>query len=119
MNPESQRKTSTLELAIQRTRLAEERTYNAWLRTGMTTMGFGLALAKFFTDVEPLWLLQLLAVSFVLGGGITVLLAFYTHYQRCKEYGEINAIHTPIWVSGGLGILLILITALVLTLMLI
>ena len=119
MNTPSKCTQSTLELAVQRTRLAEERTYNAWLRTGMTTMGFGLALAKFFTDVEPLWLLQLLAVSFVLSGGITVLLAFYTHYQRCKEYGEINAIHTPIWVSGGLGILLIFITALVLTLMLI
>ena len=109
---------NNLDLAVRRTRLAEERTYNAWLRTGMATMAFGLVIARFFTAVGPIWLLNLLAAFFVLGGGITILLAFRTHYRQAKEYGEMNEVHTPVWASGGLGILLIVVTTAVLVLIL-
>ncbi len=109
---------NNLDLAVRRTRLAEERTYNAWLRTGMTTMGFGLVIARFFTAVGPVWLLNLLAAFFVMGGGVTILLAFHAHYRQVKTYGETEAIHTPVWMSGGLGVLLIVVTTAVLVLIL-
>ncbi len=107
-----------LDLAVRRTRLAEERTYNAWLRTGLATMAFGLVIARFFAPAGPIWLLNLLAAFFVIGGGVTILQAFRAHYRQAKGYGEMDAVHTPVWVSGGLGVLLIVVTTAVLVLIL-
>lgn len=41
------------ELAEERTKLAKERTFAAWLRTGLGTIGIGLALAKLLPSLEP------------------------------------------------------------------
>lgn len=43
------------EYALDRTVLANERTYAAWLRTGIAALAAGLAIEKFMVQVLPEW----------------------------------------------------------------
>ena len=65
--------------ATRRTRLANERTYLAWWRTGLTAIAVGLAAGKLIPELSEgdAWPYQ------VLGGGYTVLgFAFILYGQR-------------------------------------
>ena len=62
--PEPDRNT----LALDRTVLANERTYQAWLRTGLTALVSGLGVAKFLKDMMPLWMLVAVAMILILLG---------------------------------------------------
>ncbi|HVL54267.1 MAG TPA: DUF202 domain-containing protein [Vitreimonas sp.] len=58
-----------------RTHLANERTFLAWLRTGVTLIALGLAAAEFLThDTDGLPLVRLLATGLIATGILTVVL---------------------------------------------
>lgn len=71
--------------AHERTRLAKERTFAAWLRTGLSSMAVGLALVKFLPSVEPRWLLRLIGLIFVGAGGTLFMLGYRTYHVTIKK----------------------------------
>ena len=56
----------TNRLALDRTVLANERTYAAWIRTGLTALVSALGIARFLVDTMPLWSIQLIAALLIL-----------------------------------------------------
>src|SRR4029077_9060596 len=72
-----------------RTHLANERTYLAWFRTGITLIALGLAAAQFLTrDIESDWpIVRMLATVLVLTGVIVVGVGVY-RYRSGREQIE-------------------------------
>ena len=94
--------------ALERTRLAKERTLAAWLRTGLTIIAAGFAIAKFIQSDEPLWITRSIGILFILLGGATFGLAFYNYYDLVQKFRKIGQ-HTPmIWMMGLLTVSLML-----------
>lgn len=59
----------TTNWAHERTLLAKERTYAAMVRTALSFIGFGIAVAKLIPDLRPVWIAD--TVGFLLiGGGV-------------------------------------------------
>lgn len=69
--------------------LANERTYLAWVRTGLALIAGGIAIRIFISDAGGSWLLSVAAVGFsVLGGVLTV--TSYRHWldvQKAMQAG--------------------------------
>ncbi|NIA01327.1 MAG: DUF202 domain-containing protein [Planctomycetia bacterium] len=53
-------------LALDRTVLANERTYAAWIRTGLASLVTGLGVARFLSDSMPLWSTHTIAATLIL-----------------------------------------------------
>jgi len=96
------------ELAVVRTRLAKERTFNAWLRTGLALMGAGVAIAKLMSDFQPQWILRLLAVLFVVIGGLIIGLGLRTYFRVIQRVEKVRVGGHPFWYILTLAVLLIL-----------
>ena len=78
--------TARVEDATRRTRLASERTYLAWWRTGLTTLAVSLAAGKLVPELSSgaAWPFEALGVAFALVG-----LAFIVYaYVRQKRVDE-------------------------------
>lgn len=96
------------EWADQRTYLAQQRTFSGWLRTGLTSMAVGFGIAEFVEDVEPQWLISLVALLFMITGGVVVALAFVSYRKVSLKLKETSTPETSIsttWagvVSAGL-----------------
>jgi putative membrane protein len=67
-----------------RTHLANERTFLAWFRTGVTLIALGLAGAQLLTSGVAPWLVELLAVT-VVSAGIGLLIVGRVRYVRSRE----------------------------------
>ncbi len=96
------------ELALVRTRLAKERTFNAWLRTGLALMGAGVAIAKLMSHFQPQWILRLLAILFVIIGGLIIGLGLRTYFRVIQRIEKVRVGGHPFWYILTLAILLIL-----------
>lgn len=72
--------------ATRRTRLANERTYLAWWRTGLTSLAVGLAVGKLVPDVSSgaRWPDTVVGVGFALIGVVFIAYAFVRH-KRVEE----------------------------------
>ncbi|MGI9483419.1 MAG: YidH family protein, partial [Hyphomicrobiales bacterium] len=68
-----------LELALDRTILANERTYAAWLRTGLCALAAGLAIEKFMIDVLPFWGIRMISVVLIVFSAVAFLLSAWRH----------------------------------------
>jgi hypothetical protein len=79
--PREQDAVST-KLAIERTRMAEERTFASWVRTGLALVAGGLASARLLTAVQPEWLVRAMGTIFILLGGAIFALAFRTSLRE-------------------------------------
>ncbi len=66
--------------ALDRTALANERTYLAWTRTGLASLVGGLAVEKYLEGVIPLFGLRLIATSLILFS----ILSFFISAWRYK-----------------------------------
>ena len=64
-----------VELAEDRTLLANERTFAGWLRTGLATVGIGVGFQALFLRMEPSWVPKAIATLFLLVGLAVVLAA--------------------------------------------
>ena len=56
------------DLAIDRTLLANERTYAGWCRTAFASIALGLGFNALFNKVEPAWVAKGIATLFILLG---------------------------------------------------
>ncbi len=64
--------------------LANERTFLAWIRTGLTLVGGGLAVAQFLPDLRPVYLKEVLAAVLMLLGAACAVRAV-DHWARCER----------------------------------
>lgn len=71
-------------LTDDRTRLAKERTINAWLRTALSSIAVGLAVVKLFPVKEPKWLLLTLGIIFISAGSLIIAMALHSYKITLK-----------------------------------
>ena len=74
--------------AEDRTIMANERTYAGWIRTGLASVGLGLAFHAIFSKLEPQWLPRVLACLFILAGMLIINLA---RLKACKILTRLSA----------------------------
>ncbi len=82
-----------------RTHLANERTFLAWFRTGVTLVALGLAAAQFLgRDAEPgLPLVRSLATVVIAAGAGAVLIGFYRYRKGRHQIDQLGFL--PAWTS--------------------
>lgn len=64
--------------------LANERTFLAWIRTGLALLGGGLAVAGFLPPLRVPHLREVLAITLMALGGLIALRAI-DHWARCER----------------------------------
>ena len=100
-----------VEDATRRTRLATERTYLAWLRSGLTALAVGLAAGKLVPELSSgaSWPYELLGVGYALLG---VMLIMYGHRRQYAveaavqrgEWAPVNARVTAVLTFAGVSL---------------
>jgi putative membrane protein len=85
--------------------MAGERTYFAWLRTGLAFAAAGFATARLLSSTEPQWLVRAIGVVLIVMGGAIFALGFRTYYEVAQELKEEDVSSTP---YGFIGILIVL-----------
>jgi putative membrane protein len=101
-------------LALDRTVLANERTYAAWLRTGLTALATGLGTARFMPAAIPLWSVRMIAALLLLFGAASFVLAAW-RYETLHvgiRHLDVNTIPPP--VVTALSVILVCCTLLAL-----
>lgn len=107
--------------ATRRTRLANERTYLAWWRTGLTTLAVSFAAGRLVPELSsgPNWPFELIGIAFAIVGIVFMVYG----YRRYREVDEALARDEYAGLSGratllfaGLGCLLALGTILLVAL---
>ncbi len=96
--------------------MAGERTFAAWLRTGLALMAGGLAAARLLTSVEPQWLVRVAGTIFVVMGGTIFVLGFRTYREVSQDLKEEDVETTSSWGLGLLTLMLIVVAVIVLIL---
>ena len=89
-------------LSLERTRLAKERTFAAWLRTALSSIAVGLAVVKLLPSIEPRWLLRIMGVIFVGAGGLIVIFAFQSYQITLRQLEQKGYKGLPIIYIYGL-----------------
>jgi len=102
--------------ADDRTLMAEERTFSAWVRTGLTSIATGLGIAKLLPTAEPQWLIRSLGMILVVVGGLAFAFAFWGYKRGSKHWGGALPRAVPLWMIGGFTMLLVVGTLLAIAL---
>lgn len=78
------------DLAQVRTLLAAERTYAAWIRTGLAGIGGGLAVIKllFFKLPAHQSIAHLTGQLLIMGGGTIFIFAYWNFNRTCRALGS-------------------------------
>jgi putative membrane protein len=74
-----------LHWALERTRLAKERTFAAWLRTGLASAITGLGLVKLLPGLRPEWMGKAIGLLLVFSSALIFVLGFRTYYIVLKK----------------------------------
>ncbi len=99
-----------------RTHLANERTFLAWFRTGITLIALGLAAAQLLTlSADPgIPLVRILSTGVIGAGAATVVIGLYRYRSGRRQIDELGFL--PAWASitvaaaGGLVLALLGVT---------
>ncbi len=95
-------------LALDRTVLANERTFQAWIRTGLSALAAGLGIAKFLQDAMPLWMLMIIAVVLILLSVAAFIQASWRYTHLHIRMAKLDVDATPLWlvktISGLLSL---------------
>ena len=93
-------------MAQERTRLAKERTFAAVIRTALSFVGFGIAVAKLLPDLHPAWLVRTLGTLLIVGGGFTSVFGFRTVHEVITKLHE-EGVKEPRWIITTTSLLLL------------
>jgi putative membrane protein len=94
-------------LALDRTVLANERTYTAWIRTGLTALAAGVAIVKFMADVIPPWGTLTIAVILIVFSGVAFFVAAWRYTHLGIKLGRVDVKRVPLTVTMGTSLILI------------
>ncbi len=87
-----------LSLALDATVLANERTFQSWIRTGLAALASGLGVAKFFSESMPLWMLLTIATVLIALSIGAFFLASWRYNNLHFKMQELDVDATPRWV---------------------
>ncbi len=85
-------------LALDATVLSNERTFQAWIRTGLAALASGLGIARFFTESLPLWMLLTIATIMIAISIGAFMLASWRYNNLHLRMQELDVDATPSWV---------------------
>jgi putative membrane protein len=86
------------DLAQQRNLLANERTFSAWLRTGLSAVVAGLGIARLLDYSGMLWIARAIGAILILTGGGIYAIALWRYCQDCRHPAREGVRTTPIWL---------------------
>ena len=85
-------------MALDRTILANERTFQAWLRTGLAALVSGLGVAKFLQDMMPLTVLLIVVSILILFSTLAFILAAWRYSHLHLRVVHLDIDMTPMWL---------------------
>lgn len=95
-------------LALDRTVLANERTYQAWLRTGLSFFAAGLGTSRFMKDEMSVTLVLVIACSLLLLSAAAFLQAAWRYQAMHLHISHLDIDTLPIWRVKAVSIFLAL-----------
>ena len=107
MRPAKIAKSEENSLALDNTVLANERTFQAWIRTGLAALASGLGVAKFFSDSMPMWMHLPIAVVLILMSIGAFLLAAWRYNNLHLRLQHLDLESTPRWAVRLISLSLI------------
>lgn len=113
MNEET-KKTTDGDSAADRTLMAEERTFSAWIRTGLASVASGLGVVKLLAGGDPSPLMTILGLLLVIVGAMAFAFAFFGYRQGMRRWQTALPRAAPLWVIGLFSLLLAAATCLAL-----
>lgn len=93
--------------AEQRTLLANERTYAAWVRTGLTALAAGIAFERFIPGTIPWWSVRVIAVILILFGAACFWLALWRYRHLGNRFPQLRAVTISPVLIAALTLLLV------------
>ena len=90
--------------ALDRTVLANERTYAAWIRTGLGAMVAGLAIEHLLIEVHPSWIIRGLAVVLIVFSAAAFLLGAWRYSHLGIKLGPLDVKTIPTLLTTAIGI---------------
>jgi len=94
--------------AADRTVLANERTYAAWIRTGLAALAAGVAIEKLLVDVMAAWSVQLIALLLIVVSVIAFVIAAWRYTHLDLKFGRLDVKRVPAAVTTAISLLLVL-----------
>ncbi len=91
----SDKHTSQEELARDRTALATERTYAAWVRTGLAGLAGGLGVAKFIDGGVSPMVVRVIAALLIALAIVSFILAAWRYMSLCKKLKTLDIALIP------------------------
>ncbi|MFV1959322.1 MAG: YidH family protein [Planctomycetota bacterium] len=85
------------ELACERTRLAQERTFAAWLRTGLSLLVGGAALAELVPSSPASWVFDAVAALLIFTAGVLFAVGHASHRKAVRRM-RASGLEEPPWV---------------------
>ena len=107
-------KMSAHDSAVDRTLMAEERTFSAWMRSGLAAEGAAVAIVKMLPDSEPRWLVHLLGIVLSVVGAMAFALGFWGYRAGSRYWTAALPRAIPLWLMGVLTSLLMIAAAMAL-----
>jgi putative membrane protein len=98
----------SIEYSLDRTVLANERTYAAWLRTGLAALAAGVAIEKFMVETMPEWGIRSIAMILIAFSALAFGLAGWRYTHLGIKLGNIDVRMVPAPVTTLLSALLVL-----------
>lgn len=81
--------------------MAEERTFSAWMRSGIAAVGAAVAIVKMLpTDGHPVWLIQSLGVVLILAGAMAFAFGFWGYRAGARYWSAALPRAIPLWLMG-------------------
>ncbi len=99
-------------LALDRTVLANDRTYQAWIRTGLALFVSGLGVAKFLKEEMSLWILVGIASLLLILSALAFLQAGWRYSHMRIKLTSLDIDTRPSWQMWLISILLALMSLL-------
>jgi putative membrane protein len=93
--------------ALDRTVLANERTYTAWIRTGLASLAAGVAIEKFMVDALPDWTIRSIAIILIIYSMIAFIIAAWRYSHLGLKLVHIDVMSIPPIIMTGASVLLV------------
>lgn len=92
---------SSHDSAVDRTLMAEERTFSAWMRSGIAAIGAAVAIVKLVPhDGAPPWLVQSLGVVLIIVGAMAFAFGFWSYRAGARHWSAAMPRAIPLWLMA-------------------
>ena len=93
--------------ALDRTVLANERTYAAWIRTGLTALAAGVATERFLVDTMPAWTIRIIAFLLIMYSVAAFIIGAWRYNHLGLKLVHVDVKSIPSIVTTGTSVVLV------------